>query len=275
MKHLEKNGKVVLNRFNGFEDLNPPDRDLKVGDLFGVVLDVETTDLKPENGDLIQVSLLPFYFDGKTGEVTAISKPITRLQQPNKPLSDITKEITGFQNKDLEGQSIDWKKLKKILAKAKVVIAHNAKFDYKWIDKYITMPKVAWCCSMADVDWSDICRASVSLEVLAAWSGFYYGSHKADMDVMVTFHMLRETNKLANLILDGMKDSVRLYAVNTPYDRKDELKRRNYKWDRSGKCWYIDCLDSDQISTETSWLKANFDEIRIEKVNIKPYERML
>lgn len=57
MKHLELDGKVLINRL---ESLDPPDRDPADGDVVAAVLDVETTGLNHLRDEVIQIAIRPF-----------------------------------------------------------------------------------------------------------------------------------------------------------------------------------------------------------------------
>ena len=74
MKHLENSdGLVVLTKFAG---LAAPDRDPIQGDVPAVVLDVETTGLRSNKDEIIQIAMRPFFVNPKTGEVSGIKKTI-------------------------------------------------------------------------------------------------------------------------------------------------------------------------------------------------------
>ena len=186
MKHLEIDGKVTLEKLTG---LGSPDREPISGDVPAVILDVETTGLNHEKGEIIQIALRPFFVNPETGEVSGIKKPIEFLQQPSNPLPTIITDITGFSDEDLEGKEIPWDKISKILNYCQFIIAHNANFDRKWVERALRLngqlpPSDAiWGCSMSQVEWNSICRPSKALEVLCAWHGFFYDSHNAVADV--------------------------------------------------------------------------------------------
>ena len=108
MKHLELDGKVLLNKL---EDLDAPDREPSDGDVVAVILDVETTGLNHERDEVIQIALRPFFVNPTTGEVSGLKKTMVAMQQPTNPLPKIITEITGFCDEDLEGHSIPWEKV--------------------------------------------------------------------------------------------------------------------------------------------------------------------
>ena len=108
MKHLEIDGTVTLTKLS---QLDPPDREPTAGDVPAVILDVETTGLNVDKGEVIQIALRPFFVSPTTGEVSGVKKNIGFLQEPSYPLDPIITEITGFRDEDLKGESITWDKV--------------------------------------------------------------------------------------------------------------------------------------------------------------------
>ena len=131
MKHLEKDGTVTIQKLTG---LDVPDRDPAKGDVPAVVLDVETTGLNHNNDEVIQIAMRPFFVNPTTGEVSGVKKSIAYLQEPSRPLDQVIKDITGFDDSDLSGHSIPWEKVASLLSKCQFVVCHNASFDRKWVE---------------------------------------------------------------------------------------------------------------------------------------------
>jgi hypothetical protein len=72
---------------------------------------------------------------------------------------------------------------------------------------------------------------------------------------------LPKSGRLALQVLleQARRSSWRIWAENSPYDLKDELKARGYRWNGEGngapKAWYIDVADSER-EAELVFLKA-------------------
>ena len=58
---------------------------------------------------------------------------------------------------------------------------------------------------------------------------------------------------LADLLERSSRGSVRLWAEGSPYDKKDELKARYYRWSSQAKVWWCD-LPADRHRDELEWL---------------------
>ena len=48
----------------------------------------------------------------------------------------------------------------------------------------------------------------------------------------------------------------RVYALRAPFDSKDMLKARSYRWDGERRCWHR-TLAGELMADEIAWLKAH------------------
>jgi DNA polymerase III subunit epsilon len=64
---------------------------------------------------------------------------------------------------------------------------------------------------------------------------------------------------LAVLLDQARKKTIRVWAEQSPFDLKDVLKRRGYRWcdgsDGRPRSWYID-VGEDQLGNEIAFLKT-------------------
>ena len=65
------------------------------------------------------------------------------------------------------------------------------------------------------------------------------------------------------------RNTVRIWAESAPYDLKDALKKRGYRWndgsDARPRSWYID-VDEDKVDEEIAFLRAE-----IYRRNVTPH----
>ena len=276
MKHLQKDGVVTLSKL---ESLASPDREPQQGDVPAVIIDVETTGLNKENDEIIQIAMRPFFVSPTTGEVSGVKKSIEYLQEPSRPLSPIITDITGFVDEDLKGHSIPWDKVAKILSKCQFVIAHNASFDRQWIEKalqkngQIVPSDVVWCCSMTQVDWTVICRASKALEVLCAWHGFFYDSHNAVADVDATLHLLRKEKYMTEMLDNAMQPDYHVFAAGSLREENHLLKQRRYRWNPELGCWWKEVSNLSKAEEESLWLSQNLQKCEPQYFEVEPQHR--
>lgn len=260
---LEASGRYrVLRRLERFTRLTPGD----IGQCRqGVVLDLETTGVDPARDEIIEFALVPFHYD-QEGRVVAVGEAFSRLRQPGQPISPEITRITGINDAMVEGRTLDPGEVAAFVETAAVVIAHNAAFDRRFAERFA--PALAfkpWACSMSQIDWKGHGVESSKLSYLAAHCGFFHGGHRAEHDCHATLEVLAtpigETGStgLAQLLDKARRPSWRIWAENSPFDLKDILKARGYRWNGetgpAPRAWYID-LDEADRETEVAFLRA-------------------
>lgn len=123
----------------------------------------------------------------------------------------------------------------------------------------------SWACSMSEVHWPDEGFESSKLAYLALCSGFYYDRHRAVHDCHAAIELLSRPlpvtggGALAALLASARGRTVRCWAENSPFESKDVLKQRGYRWngDDNGqpRAWWIDVREAD-IESEKAFLCA-------------------
>jgi DNA polymerase-3 subunit epsilon len=206
------------------------------------ILDTETTGLDVEKDDIINIGLMNIEFDDD-GNLYSIVNGYNGFQKPRVPISNEITEITGITNEMLEGQSFDHEKINEILSESCVVIAHNALFDRGFVDRYFPLSKTKiWCCSMSDISWKSFNINSRRLIDIAIYFGFYFKAHRAITDVAALIHILSKSFSNVTVmksLVDAIdKQYVRLDAVGAPFETKERLKIKKYKWDFVRKVWF-------------------------------------
>lgn len=201
-----------------------------------IFLDLETTGLDPLKDEVIEVALVPFTY-GADGRIYEILPAFEALQQPSRPIPPEITELTGLTDAMVAGQTIDLATLAAFTAPAALIIAHNAAFDRRFAERlsdvFITKP---WGCSLTQVPWAAEGLSSGKLHYLASDMGFFFDGHRAAHDCAAAIELLSrplpKTGRLAlQFLLEGARQtSHRIWALGSPYDLKDALKARGYRW---------------------------------------------
>lgn len=229
-----------------------------------VVLDTETTGLDQSKDRIMELALLRVDVDRATGMPVGTVQVYDGLEDPGMPIPKEVQNITGINDAMVQGHRLDEERVAAMLDGVDLVIAHNAGFDRPFTEA--RMPQfrnLAWACSFADIGWREQGRSSAKLESLAREMGWFYDAHRAEMDchallavLTVNLPKLAHTG-LAHLMAQAHKPSYRLQATNAPFDAKDQLKARGYRWSAEQKVWHTRVGDSKALQTEFDWLKEN------------------
>lgn len=239
----------------------------------GLFVDVETTGLDPARCEIIELAMVPFSY-GLDGQIFEVGEAFHQLREPGHPIPPEVSAITGLTDEMVAGKTIDPAEVASFAAPAALVIAHNAAFDRRFLERFsdvfTTKP---WGCSMTQVSWAEEGFEGAKLAYLAAGAGFFYDKHRAVHDCLAAVELLsRPLPKSGRLALQALleearKPSWRIWAENSPFDLKDALKARGYRWNGEGngapRAWYIDVTDADR-EAELAYLQAEIYRCEID-----------
>lgn len=227
----------------------PPGTDLKLA----LFVDVETTGLNYQTDEIIELAMVPFTY-GPDGTIYEVQEAFQRLRKPRKPISTEVTRLTGITNEMVEGRSIDPNEVEAFAEGAVLVIAHNAAFDRRFLEKLApSFALKSWACSQTQIDWAAEGFDGTRLPHLVAGVGYFYEQHRATNDCMAGIELLASKLPLSGeialskLLQTARKPTWRIWAENSPFDLKEILKSRGYKWNPEGtpfpKAWFIDVSD--------------------------------
>ncbi len=229
-----------------------------------IVLDTETTGLDQVRDKIMELALVRVDIDLDSGMPVGTVRVYDGLEDPGMPIPKEVREITGIDDSMVAGQRIDDDQVLAMLDKVDLVIAHNAGFDRPFVEaRFPQFRSLAWSCSFADISWKDQGRSSAKLESLAREMGWFYDAHRAEMDCHALLAVLATPlpklahTGLAHLMGQASKPSYRLQATNAPFDAKDKLKARGYRWSAEQKVWHTRVGDGKALQTEFDWLKEH------------------
>jgi len=229
-----------------------------------VVLDTETTGLDHAKDKIIELALLRVDVNRATGLPVGPVQVFDELEDPGMPIPIEAMAITGITDADVAGKRLDEARIAALMSDVDVVIAHNAGFDRPFCEARLPLFRnFAWACSFADLDWKAQGRSSSKLEALAQGLGLFYDAHRAEMDCHALLAVLAaplpttpDTTAMASLLASAQSPFFRLQATGAPFDAKDLLKARAYRWNAELRVWHTRLGDEAALETECVWLKA-------------------
>ncbi|HEY4201531.1 MAG TPA: 3'-5' exonuclease [Devosiaceae bacterium] len=250
----------------------------------GLLVDVETTGLDPEKDEIIELAMVPFRY-ALDGTVVEVLEPLDRLREPSMPISPEITALTGITDKMVAGKVIEPSEVSSFAGGAALVIAHNAAFDRRFLERFSPVFSTkAWACSMSEIDWAAEGFEGTKLPYLAVALGFFYDRHRAANDCLAAIEILaRELPRgcvpaMAQLLDHARLPTWRIWAENSPFEFKDLLKARGYRWngEENGKprSWYADVTDAKK-DNEISYLRREIYrcEADIRTVRVTAYDR--
>ncbi|HEY0929636.1 MAG TPA: 3'-5' exonuclease [Gemmatimonas sp.] len=249
----------------------------------GLVVDVETTGLDTSRDAIIEFGAVPFDFDSE-GRVYTVHAPLSYFEDPGRPIPAEAAAITGITDEDVRGKRIDDAAVLQALEQSVLVIAHNAGFDRRMLERrFPAFAAKHWACSQQEVPWVRFGSRSMKLDyLLYRMTGAFHTGHRAADDCLATLHLLAaaraepadpstgdasdavleaELNPLRLLLQNARKRTYRLWATGTPIEVKDVLKAHGYRWfpgsEQRQKGWYRDLQSDEALAEEQVWLQEH------------------
>lgn len=231
-----------------------------------LVVDVETTGLDPGKDRIIEFCGVPFEYERDTGRILEVGPASTWLDDPGRPIPREVTRLTGITDEMVRGKAIDEAAASRLASEAGLVIAHNAGFDRPFLDRRLPSFKdKAWACSQREIAWKELGASSAALEfLLVRRCGLFFDGHRADADCLALIHLLQQpfddgVLPLQMLLASARTSSVLVWATGAPFDKKDALKQRRYRWSNGDggttKAWYKTVPAADW-EAEQAWLRA-------------------
>jgi len=240
-----------------------------------IVLDTETTGLDSRNESIIELAMLSVQVDTATGLPVGPVTIYESFEDPCKPIPPQITEITGIDDTMVQGQRIDDAAVSALVQAADLIVAHNAGFDRPFVEARLPVfASKPWNCSFMGIDWKKEGSGSAKLEFLAAERGWFYDAHRAQVDCHALLQVLstplsdRQTG-LARLLAGAGQTRYKLRATGAPFESKDKLKARGYRWDGEGRVWWCSLASDDLLDAECAWLRAEVYGRRSARVQLE------
>lgn len=226
-----------------------------------VVLDTETTGLQVENDRVIELGMVVFEFDPLHGTIHRVLDVFDELEDPGFTIPSEITAINHITNQMVDGKKINDQKVEQLLSDVQVVIAHNASFDRPFVEeRWPIFKEFNWACSIRDIDWKAEGFGSAKLEYLLSTQGIFYEAHRAETDCWALLELLHrvlpqsQQPALLSLLQTLNQAQTKLYATGAPFNSKDLLKARNYRWAPEIKCWHKTIASETDLRAEFVWL---------------------
>ena len=228
---------------------------------------------------------MAFCYDPVSGEITEVTGRYSGLEDPGVPLSEEVKLVTGISDDLLKGERLDDAAVERMARSASLILAHNAGFDRKFVEaRFPIFAELPWACTLAQLNWQQELISSRTLEYLLYRYGYFIDAHRAVNDAEGVLGLLleqlpRSGKPLFRELLERSGEiTARISAINAPFDKKDHLKARGYRWNDGSngkpKSWWTEinetALDSElAFLAQEIYLHGNVRAVDIVKINAR------
>jgi DNA polymerase-3 subunit epsilon len=226
------------------------------------IVDVETTGTDPEVDRVIELGIVVFAYAAETGQVGPVVGHYSGLEDPGRAIPSETTAIHGITDEMVKRHRLDESAVAELLKSVGIIIAHNAEFDRRFLEARLPLfAALPWGCSIRDIPWKAHGASSSALELLGYRAGFFCDAHRAEMDCRAVLAVLAKPlgktgrSALGTLLEHARQPSFRVAALNSPFESKDALKDRGYRWNPRAKVWVREIVAAER-ATEFEWLKA-------------------
>lgn len=237
----------------------------------GILLDVETTGTDHNQDAIIELGMIRFAYTA-SGTILGPLATFQGFRDPGRPIPAQITGLTGITDAMVAGHVIDEPELREFLDGVELVIAHHAEFDRKFCERLSsTFVHLAWACSMSQVPWRAEGVEGTKLYYLAYQQSYWFEGHRALDDCYALLELIEmplpRSHRItfAVLLENAFRETRKVWAIGTPYQVKDKLKQRGYRWssgqDGKYRAWHKD-VDPDQVEDEIRFLEdLDFPEI--------------
>ena len=258
-------------------DVSPPAKLLKAA-----ILDTETTGVNPVTDKIIELGIVIVEYCPDTGQVYRVLETYDELEDPGIPIPPESTKIHHITDDMVSGKKIIDADVESLMADVSLVIAHNATFDRGVVELRLPFfQQKAWACSFAQIPWKSEGFGSAALEFIAYRFGFHFSGHRASIDCHALLEVLQSEMPVSGVkVLKTLLDKtcvldLKLWALNTPFETKEKLRERGYRWNNERRIW-CRTVSTEDLVQETDWLRAEIyanRSFQLEQETMDAYNR--
>ena len=245
-----------------------------------LILDTETTGLDWRAENIIELAMLAVDVDMQSGQPVGEVEVYEDFEDPGRPIPTEIVKLTGITDQDVKGHQLNEAKIKDMVARADLIVAHNAGFDRPFVENRLEVfEHKAWACSFAGINWKAQGLGSAKLEFLCSELGWFYDAHRAQVDCHALLRVLSSPlkTKAEEMPLTGLQQLFKsaeqartvVKAFGSPFETKDKLKARGYRWDAEAKVWFTAVKSADALEAEAEWLKSQIYAGRAARIGLE------
>jgi len=226
-------------------------------------LDVESTGLDIRNSEVLELAITPFEYD-VLGRIVSLGAPLHQFNEPSEPIPSEITAITGLTDELVAGHRLDISGVETFVEPADLIVAHNASFDRPLVERLSpAFANKPWGCTMCDVPWKGEGIEGRRLSDLLAGFQYFFDAHRAVDDceagiALLAMKLPKSGERVMSRLLSAARNPTwRIFAEGAPFEAKDTLKTRGYKWNADRelgpRAWWKDA-PSQSVDNELEFL---------------------
>lgn len=208
-----------------------------------LLIDCETTGVKPESDQLCEVGAILFSIEHRA-VIQQLSFLLPVAENPAYSVNKIKPEIT--QAEISPSGYAPWLLIDMINA-ADAFVAHNADFDRPWVtdfagtlDRASLVTTKPWICTCYGISWPGL-KPGASLASLALSFGVpVWAAHRALTDCTYLAHIFERDENLEQHVQEGLLPQV-LYQACVSFEEKELAKEAGFRWMPERRQWLRKC----------------------------------
>lgn len=231
----------------------------------GMFLDVESTGLDVHSSEIIELAITPFDYDSQA-RIVSVGQSLHQFNEPADPIPSEITAITGLTDEMVAGHRLDIGAIEAFVERADILLAHNAAFDRPFVERITPIfAAKPWACTMCDVAWNSEGIEGRRLSDLLSAFSYFFEAHRAVDDceagiALLTMILPKSGERVLSRVLKtARKPTWRLFAESAPFEIKDVLKLRGYRWNadraQGPRAWWKD-LSAEAIDAEIDFLRS-------------------
>jgi DNA polymerase-3 subunit epsilon len=251
-----------------------------------LVLDTETTGLDWRAESIIELAMLAVDVDLQTGKPVGEVEVYEDFEDPGRPIPPEIVKLTGITSQDVKGQKLNEAKIKDMVERADLIVAHNAGFDRPFVENRLEVfEHKAWACSFQGINWKAQGMGSAKLEFLCSELGWFYDAHRAQVDCHALLRVLSSplqsdnsegsSTGLQQLFKAAENARTVVKAFGSPFETKDKLKARGYRWDAEARVWFTAVKSAEALDAEAEWLKSEVYGGRAARIGLETQDALV
>lgn len=229
-----------------------------------VFVDIETTGVEPNADRIIELGMVRCIFSLDRRLLLTVERCYSSYEDPKVHILEDVTRLTGITDELVKDQRFNDEVVLSFFVDHPLIVAHNAKFVRPFMDRrFRQIFENAWASSQREIDWSRLDINGTKLEFLTLASGYFYEGHKACNDALtVCFLLYKMPEAFQMLIESSLKVDYQIDAFGSPFDKKNQLKEQNYRWDGDRKVWYITVSGEEEVANQLRFLESVYPAAR-------------